>query len=360
MNKTLKSILKYALYPFSLLYKGVTDIRNYLYDEGIYSSIAFDVPIVSVGNLSTGGTGKTPMVEFLIESFYYDYHMATLSRGYRRSTKGFRIADRESNARKLGDEPYQYYLKYPKVTVSVGEDRMIAIPLLLQQRPETELIILDDAYQHRSVRSGMNILLTRYDKPFWRDFPLPMGSLRESRLGASRADIIVITKCPDDIPQNEVEQIQKDVELSEGQKLYFAGLHYGKAYAVFDPQDTIDINNKDILAISGIADSKHFLGYLREKGKTVHPLDYKDHARFSLREIEDILETYNNMPANSIIVCTEKDAAKLVDFKKELSDYPLFALPVKTKILLGKEEEYRQTIKNYIDQNLKNGTEEIE
>ncbi len=354
----MKSILKYALYPFSLLYRGVTDIRNRLYDRGIYSSIAFDVPVITVGNLSTGGTGKTPMVEYLLESFYYDYHIATLSRGYLRSTKGFRIADQDSNARKIGDEPYMYYLKYPRVTVAVGEDRMIAIPLLLQQRPETELILLDDAFQHRSVKAGQNILLTRYDRPYWKDHPLPMGSLRESRIGAQRADIIVVTKCPLDLSPNKAVEMKLQIGSQVGQSVFFAGLTYGKAYAVFDSQKTISLEGQDILAISGIADSSHFIAELKSHAHSVHALEYRDHTRYSLRQIEDIQETYANMPPNSILVCTEKDAAKLVDFKEELREYPLYTLPVKTKILLDEENTYRQILKNYIDQNKKNGQEE--
>ncbi len=351
MNSNL-SFLKYLLYPFSLLYNGITRLRNLLYDRDIFSSISFDIPIISIGNLSTGGTGKTPMVEFLVESFYNSYRMAILSRGYRRKSKGFIIASPQSSATSIGDEPYQFYLKYPRVTVSVCEDRVIAVPQLLQQRPDTQVILLDDAFQHRAISPGMSLLLTRYDRPFTRDHILPMGSLREAKNGMSRADIIIITKCPEKMSSEEEKKWIDEINPLENQKVYFTTLKYGSAYALSDTSKTLEISDQNILLVTGLASNKSILEYLRSKAHSVHTLSYSDHQNYNMQKIEEIIETYEAIKEPKAIITTEKDAVKLMDNKDSLNNLPLYILPVKTHFLFDKETTFTKQINTYIQNNL--------
>lgn len=188
--------LKIILAPFTLLYQSITSIRNKLYDSGKWHSATFNLPVINVGNLNVGGSGKTPHIEYIIALLRSQYKIATLSRGYGRKTKGFLIASESSSVTEIGDEPAQIKDKFPDIIVSVGEDRLLAIPQLLRKYPDTDVILLDDAFQHRSVRPGLNILLTTFDKPFYEDHVLPLGRLRESPQGYKRADIIIVTKCP--------------------------------------------------------------------------------------------------------------------------------------------------------------------
>ena len=199
MKSLILSLLRYISLPFALLYGIVVAIRNYFYDSGIFSSIEFSLPVICVGNITVGGTGKSPHIEYLIELLKPAYQVATLSRGYKRYSRGFKIADASSNARDIGDEPFQFKAKYPSVEVCVAEERMTAIPQLLQQKPHIDLILLDDAFQHRTVKAGMNILLTDYHRLYTRDHIMPFGLLRESRKAAKRAQIIVVSKCPHDL-----------------------------------------------------------------------------------------------------------------------------------------------------------------
>ncbi len=327
-------------------------MRNRFYDRDVFSRIRFDVPIVSIGNLSTGGTGKTPMVEHIIEAFYQDYKMAVLSRGYRRRSKGFRLAGPESTSTSIGDEPYQYYLKYPRVSVSVCEDRVIGVPLLLSERPETDVILLDDAYQHRSITPGINILLTRYDRPFTRDHILPMGSLRESRAGKSRADIIVLTKCPSNLSEDEARKWETEIEPEAHQSVFFATLEYPMPYLLLDPTQSHELTHQNVVVVSGLASNKSLLAYLNSQCASVHALSYSDHQNYNLQKVEEIKEAYRNMPDPKMIVTTEKDAVKLIDNKEAFENIPLYVLPIKTKILFDQEDEYHQIIKNYINKNL--------
>ena len=190
-------LLRILLFPFSWLYYLITQIRNRLYDRGLKPSVKFELPVICVGNLTVGGTGKTPMIEHLIRLLQNRFKVATLSRGYGRATKGIRIAGPSENASTIGDEPFQFYTKFGKrITVAVGEERALAIPTILQECSDTQIILLDDGFQHRKVSPGFSILLTDYHRPFYNDFLLPSGRLRESRWGAERADVIVVTKCP--------------------------------------------------------------------------------------------------------------------------------------------------------------------
>ena len=203
---------RYLLFPFSLIYYFLTQFRNWLFEKGIFKSFSFDRVVISVGNLTVGGTGKTPMTEYLTEMLQEDYNLAFLSRGYKRKTRGFRIAEATDDATTIGDEPYEYYRKFNKIsTVAVGEDRALSIPKILLKHPEVEVILLDDGFQHRSVKPDINILLTDYGRLFYKDWLLPTGNLREARVNALRAEMVVVTKCPEDIGQDERQEISSRV-----------------------------------------------------------------------------------------------------------------------------------------------------
>ncbi len=220
------------LLPFALLYGFAIIIRNWLYNKKILRSSQFNLPIICVGNLAMGGTGKSPMVEYLIELLCNKFRVATVSRGYKRKTKGYALANENTTALDIGDEPMQFYSKFPQVAVAVGEERMVAVPQLLHDKPDTQLVILDDAFQHRAIKAGLNILLTECNNLFTQDFFFPTGDLRDQKTSAKRADIIVITKCPADLPETEKEKIAQQLAAYEVQHIFFTTTAYQTPYHI--------------------------------------------------------------------------------------------------------------------------------
>ena len=244
---------RYLLLPISLLYGGVVWLRNRMFDYNIFRSSSFNFPIICIGNLAVGGTGKTPMVEYLIRLLKDQHAVATLSRGYKRKTKGFAIAGKGTTALEIGDEPMQFHQKFPEITVAVGEERLVAIPQLLHERPQTDVIILDDAFQHRSVRAGLNILLTDYKNLFTRDLMLPSGDLRDVRLSSQRAHIILVTKCKPGLLNKEKNEIIAEIGPSTGQVVYFTSIEYGRPYHLFNKKEISITEDMDTLLVCGIA-----------------------------------------------------------------------------------------------------------
>ena len=237
------------------IYQLVTDLRNYLYDTKVLKSVSFEVPVISVGNLTAGGTGKTPHIEYLIQLLKYVYQVGTLSRGYGRKSHGFVLADHLATAASIGDEPMLFKVKYPETTVAVAEERIIAIPRMMSENPALDVILLDDAFQHRPIRAGLSILLTEYGKLFTQDDLLPRGWLRESRKNYHRADIIIVTKCPAYIPETERLHIKNEIDAFPYQHLYFSFLEYGPLYPLFQTGEPLapvsDLVYKDILLVIG-------------------------------------------------------------------------------------------------------------
>ena len=221
-NFPLLKPIRILLFPLSLLYWLVIWIRNRLFDKNVFKSTSFNLPIICVGNIAAGGTGKSPMVEYLVKNLRDNYKVATLSRGYKRKTAGYALATESSNALEIGDEPMQFHIKFPDVAVAVGEERMVAIPQLLHDRPDTAVIILDDAYQHRTVKAGLNILLTEYSNLYTEDWYLPTGDLRDERSSAKRADIIVVTKCPSTLSNDEKEAVRAEIAPLPHQQMFFS------------------------------------------------------------------------------------------------------------------------------------------
>ena len=348
------SVVRLLLYPFALIYGAVVWMRNRLYDTGFFSSVSFSVPVISVGNLSVGGTGKTPHVEYLIRLLQYQYRVATMSRGYKRRTQGFLLADENTNALRIGDEPMQYHMKYPEVTVSVSEERITGIPRLLQQKPDTEIVLLDDAYQHRSVKPGLNILITDYARPFYKDYILPYGRLRESRAAYSRADVIIVSKCPAVINEEEARIIRQDINPLPHQQIFFSTLRYHTAYDFFTNVPVL-LDGKQVLVVCAIAKPEQLVKYVTQKAERVHTLSYPDHHYFVSKDLEEIKAAYDNWKEkDTIILTTEKDAARLQLHQDKLRSWnvTISVLPVQVEILFNEANAFDSIITQYVEREL--------
>ncbi len=330
-------LLRKLLFPFAILYGLITSIRNYLYDKGILKSYTFEIPVIAVGNLSVGGTGKTPQIEYLIRLLSSKYKVATLSRGYKRKSEGFVLATTDSNAESLGDEPFQYFKKFPQIQVAVDADRRNGIEQLLVQKDKPEIILLDDAYQHRKVKAGFYILLTAYDDLFFEDFMLPTGKLREPRSGAKRANSIIVTKCPQDLSEIEQENIKKRIGLKV--PVYFSFIAYDDF--IYNENESIAVNKIVTLSkvlVAGIAKPKPFLDYLKtEKDEC---LVFPDHHDFTEKDVNDLKIKSND----KIIITTEKDFVRLND---NIINKQLYYLPIKSK-LISNQDDFNQLVLSYV------------
>lgn len=349
------NLLRKTLFPFAILYGLITSIRNFLFDKGILKSYSFDVPVIAVGNLSVGGTGKTPQIEYLIRLLSPKYKVATLSRGYKRRSEGFVLADSSSNAEILGDEPFQFYTKFKDIQVAVDANRKNGIEKLLSQsetrgiaeqsEAKPEVILLDDAFQHRKVKAGFYILLTSYGDLYSDDCMLPTGNLRESRSGAKRANVVVVTKCPPTLSLEEQNKIKNKLQLDSNQELYFSYIDYDDSVYSEDKILKVgEIKNVDKLVLAGIAKPEPFFRYLqceKEEGLT-----YPDHHHFTKNDINDI----KNKSKNKIIITTEKDFVRL---KGSISKEQLFYLPIRSSFLLA-SENFDKTITNYVGTSTRN------
>jgi len=331
--------LRKLLLPFSLLYLLVTAVRNVLYNLGIFKSHSFPVPVIAVGNLSTGGTGKTPQTEYLIRLLSDKYKVATLSRGYKRKSEGFVLGSSASDAAILGDEPFQFYQKFPQIRVAVDANRKNGIEQLLALSPKPEIIVLDDAYQHRRVKAGFYILLTAYGDIYADDFLLPAGNLRESSLGADRADVIIVTKCPVALTEMARQDIIKKLKPKKSQKVYFTCIEYdNEVYSEIGRKDVAEIKGTDKLLVAGIAKPKPFFKHLQHQNDET--LAYPDHHDFSEDELEDL----EKRSLDKIIVTTEKDYVRL---RGSLPKDKLYYLPIQSRFLTD-GAEFDKTILDYV------------
>ena len=326
--------IRTLLFPVVPIYYLVTWLRNWLYDNGIKSSKAYDIPIICVGNLSTGGTGKTPMIEYLIRLLFHDKSIATLSRGYKRITEGFILADESATADTIGDEPFQFFRKFQDIKVAVDSNRQNGIEQLLSLKDKTEVILLDDAYQHRKVRAGFNILLTAYHHLYSNDIVLPTGNLREPRSGAKRANIIVVTKCPDGITHREKEAIKEQLKIRSQQQLFFSHIDYAANVISVKNQLPIHALPKFTL-VTGIANSSPLTEFLNDKGLVFDHMEYPDHYSYKPSDIEVLSQ-------KGLIVTTEKDYVRLSN--NESLD--LYYLPIEIKI--DREEEFNKTLTSFM------------
>jgi tetraacyldisaccharide 4'-kinase len=338
-------MLKILLFPFSVLYDIVTRVRNHLYDRGLKPSVRFDLPVIGVGNLSVGGTGKTPMIEYLVRLLMPDYNVATLSRGYGRKTQGFLVANEKESAETIGDEPFQYYKKFsPRVYVAVGEERALAIPLMLQDSDELDVILMDDAFQHRKVRPSLQILLTDYARPFYQDLLLPAGRLRESSGGASRADLIVVSKCPSDLSDDRFMEMEKGIRAIAEKPVFFSKIIYGNPVPF---QRTNAPCGEKILLITGIADARPLVDHIKRSYSLAAHVDYSDHHQYTAKDMQAILEKAKTDGLS--VVTTEKDMVKMdvQEFSALLEQIPFFYIPI-TVQFLKHEAEFNEIILNHV------------
>ena len=333
------NLLRKILFPFAILYGFITSIRNLLFDKGLLKSYSFDIPVIAVGNLSVGGTGKTPQIEYLIRLLSSKYTIATLSRGYKRESEGYILADSTSNAVILGDEPFQFYKKFKNIQVAVDTDRKNGIEQLLSQTKKPEVILLDDAFQHRKVKAGFYILLTSYGDLYSDDFMLPTGNLRESKSGAKRANVVIVTKCPATLSLDEQNKIERNLKLEPNQELYFSYINYDEfIYSEDKTLKVSEIKNVAKLLLAGIAKPEPFFNHLNSENE--EKLVFPDHRHFT----ENDLLAINNKAQNKIIITTEKDYVRL---KGKLINKQLYYLPIQSSFL-SKSELFDATIINYL------------
>ena len=330
-------LVRKILFPFSLMYGGVMLLRNGLYDSGILKTHRYELPVICVGNLSVGGTGKSPMVEYLISLLKEDRKLATLSRGYKRTTTGFHLLSGKEKASETGDEPLQFKKKFPEVLVAVDEKRSHGIEKLLELEPE--VILLDDAFQHRRVTAGLHILLTAFDNLYSADFMLPTGNLREPVQGAGRAQIVVVTKCPEILRKEEKQQIKQQLQLHRGQELFFSRVGYGEAaLSASSYRELHELKAVEFCLVTGIANPEPLTEYLEKNGLHFSHLAFPDHHNFSASELQEIRR-------RPLILTTEKDYMRL---KGEIPEEKLFYLPIRTEFLDG-EERFNRLIRNFTD-----------
>ena len=348
------------LLPLSWLYGLGVKIRNMLFEIGILHSESFDVPVISVGNITVGGTGKPPHVEYLIDLLKDKAKVAVLSRGYKRRTRGFVIADDKATARTVGDEPLQMKRKYgDDITVAVDRKRCHGIRQLLSEEKDIDVILLDDAFQHRYVKPGVNILLVDYHRLIIYDKLLPAGRLREPLSGKNRADIVIVTKCPHDLKPMEYRVITKAMNLFPFQRLYFTCLDYRNITPVFGGEERpLDSIGKDchILLLTGIASPRQMIEDLSPRCPNITPLTFGDHHAFTSSDVTLINNTFASMPKPKMIVTTEKDATRLIGLDGLSEDVreAMFALPVKIRFMLGQEESFNEKIIGYVRKNSRN------
>ena len=354
------------LLPLSWLYGLGVKLRNLLFEIGILKSRSFQIPVISVGNITVGGTGKTPHVEYLIELLQQKFKVAMLSRGYKRKSKGFIIADKTSTVHDIGDEPFQMMQKYPDVTIAVDRKRCHGIEQLTANDKRLNVIVLDDAFQHRYVKPGINILLVDYHRLIIYDKLLPAGRLREPLSGKDRADIVIITKCPQDLKPMEYRVITKAMNLYPYQQLYFSTLNYKPLRPVFkgknnqvDLNDMIDLSglkDQHVLLLTGIASPKQMIHDLSPIVGQFKPLTFGDHQQFTDKDVECINEAFAALPSPKLIVTTEKDVTRLkcVDGLTDDVRKNTYVLPVKIQFMLDQQHMFNENIIGYVFKNSRN------
>jgi tetraacyldisaccharide 4'-kinase len=347
-NIFLKSF-RIVLLPFSIAYGAIIVVRNWLFDKKYLQSATFNFPLICVGNIAVGGTGKSPMVEYLIQLLHPRFEIATLSRGYKRKTKGYALANSNTTALDIGDEPMLFHSKFPDVAVAVGEERLVAIPQLLHDKPSLDAIILDDAFQHRSVNAGLNILLTDYSNLYTHDFFLPTGDLRDEWASTRRSQIIIVTKCPADLTDEKKNKIIRELKPLKRQYIFFTTIKYGMPYHIRQKNRRKITQNVEVFLVCGIANPNPIKELLLENAKTYYQKNYNDHHIFTIDDLQEIKSKFDEIDAdNKLILTTEKDAVRLIKFSEQLEDLPLYVLPIKHQFLFNEGGIFDELIINFI------------
>ncbi len=349
------------LYPISWLYGIGVGLRNRLFDWGILKERSFDLPVISVGNITVGGTGKTPHTEYLIRLLQKQYQVAVLSRGYKRKSKGFVLAAADTSVQTIGDEPFQMKQKYPAIHMAVDADRCHGIDSLCKEAPDTEVIILDDAYQHRYVKPGLSILLVDYHRLLSEDALMPAGRMREPRSGQKRAQVILITKCPPTLKPMDYSALTRQMELLPHQRLFFTGLAYGQLYPLFTQAPKFGLQeigkDKHILLVTGIASPAKLIADLTPHCGLVDSLAFSDHHDFTDRDMALIRERFLALPEDRrIIITTEKDAVRLKvhpSLDEALKPH-IHVIPIEVEFLQDQQESFNSIITDYVNKNSRN------
>lgn len=345
-------LAKIFLYPFSLLYGIAISIRNGFYETEMLKGSKFNLPVISVGNLTVGGSGKTPHIEYLIVLLKEYLNVATLSRGYKRKSKGFRQVKKQDPVSAAGDEPLQFKRKFPDIAVAVAESRNIGIPQLLHAQSGIQAILLDDAFQHRSVIPGLNILLTEHSKPFYEDALMPAGRLRDNKSSYKRADIIIVSKCPDQLENKEKENIKALIKPYPHQSIFFSKYDYLTPYHIFDFQKKLlPQPDASIILISAIASTDYLLSHLEQKYREVINMKYEDHHYFNKVDLEQLLLTFQQIQnPNKYILTTEKDGIRLGEHHNYIvqNNLPIYILPIKVSFLDGEGLIFDDLLKKFL------------
>lgn len=358
MERRLPILLRVLLAPFALIYQIAVGVRNFLYDYKLLKVYEFDIPIISIGNIAIGGTGKTPHTEFIIEMLLSKhYNIAVLSRGYKRKTSGYREVQIDDNYKNVGDEPLQIKSKFPDVIVAVSENRVKGIQKLMNDYNDLNVIILDDAFQHRKVKPGLSILMNDYNHSFIHDNILPFGRLRENPSSAHRAHIIFISKCPIDMKPIERRIMLKEMDVMPYQHLFFSSFKYLNPQSLFGKDKILleDLNNYNVLLVTGVAKTKILADELKQICKSVNHLKYPDHYSFRKNDIKKIKSEFQKLESPKLIIITEKDAMRLKSYSNIFDDIGdiIYYIPIKVYLLCNEDEkqQFDNQIYSYVKNN---------
>ncbi len=347
-----KIVFKILVSPLALIYGLGVSLHNAFYSLGILKGLRFNIPLISVGNLSVGGTGKTPHIEYLIRMLKPYVQIAVLSRGYRRKTKGFRYVVPESDANQVGDEPLQYKKKYPEITVAIAERRAFAIPQMISQQADIQTILLDDAFQHRAVTPGLNILLTPYSKPFTRDFLIPLGRLREWRSAYERADKIIISKCPDTLSIDDRKKLIQEINPYPHQEIFFSKYQYLDPYYLLDQNAVLQLeNDMQIIVLCALASTDYLIDYLEKQVTYLEVIEYEDHHYYTEEDIQKLHRRWASLEGKrNLILTTEKDATRLQLLRPLILklQLPIFVLPIEVRFLDQDAQRFAKSVQQFL------------
>jgi tetraacyldisaccharide 4'-kinase len=345
-------VIRILLLPLSLLYGIVIGVRNLFYRIGVLRSVQFDLPVISVGNLTVGGAGKSPHIEYLLRWLDQFVNVAVLSRGYGRKTDGYRPVSVLDSVEQAGDEPVQFKRKFPEVPISVSESRALGVPELVRHNPDLHCVLLDDAFQHLAVTPGLNILLTEFSRPFTRDWLLPAGRLREGRFEYRRADLIVVTKCPSNLTEKQRRNMIQEIDPYPRQHVFFSRYSYGLPYELLRPdiKRSLDMQT-DVLLVSAIANTDYLLQYLAQTVNSVQALEYSDHHYFTEADLHTVRRRFNAMEGqHNIILTTEKDATRLELHRQFLWEHQItiHVLPAEVEFCDGDGTDFQAEVKRFL------------
>jgi len=342
--------MRYLLFPLSFIYGSITSFRNLLFDYGIFKGKSHPIPIICIGNLSVGGTGKTPHTQHIINLLKDKYKVAILSRGYGRKTSSLQLVEINSNAIEIGDEPLQLKQNNPKCLVVVEKNRNKGVQHILKYFPATDVILLDDGYQHRWIKAGFNILITPFSSPYYKDYLMPVGKLREGKKGVTRANAVIFSKTPENTNPTLKKGMMERLHLFSNQKAYFSAIEYHKFKCISNNTELEENNSNSITLVSGIANANPLIKYLKEKGHSINHLKYADHHNYTRNDIDTVLAKYNaEKSTKKLILTTEKDATKLKQFLPHFKDVNFYYIPIEVKI--EQSEKFKKQILDYVEKN---------